>query len=271
MSHAIYGLYDPRVEPRMIRYVGYSGKGLQSRLREHCAESLQSVTCHRTKWISKLLREGVRPAIIELERVDASTWQERERHWIATLRSSGKLTNSTDGGEGLINPTKDVRDRIAAKVSVHSKGNQHRKGIPHSDEDRAKISSGLRLSEKAKLSNAARVGRNPHASMTPEQRAAKIEKIRQSKLGKTRAPFSIEARRNMSIGHTGLKHTSTTKDRIRAANIGNTHALGNKQTESARAAIRAAKTGTKWITNGTSSSQISPGQPIPTGWRLGRK
>lgn len=271
MPHAIYGLYDPRVEPRMIRYVGYTGKGLQSRLREHCSESLQSASCHRTKWISKLLREGVRPSIIELERVSESTWQERERYWITTLRSSGKLTNSTDGGEGLINPTKDVRDRIAAKVSVHSKGNQHRKGIPHSAVDRAKISSGLRSSEKAKLSNAARAGRDPHAGMTPEQRNAKIEKIRQSKLGKPRAPFSEQARRNMSAGHMGLKHTDAVKDKIRAANVGNTRALGNKHTVSARESIRAAKIGSKWITNGSTSRQISPGQLIPNGWWLGRK
>jgi len=74
---------------------------------------------------------------------------EKEKYWIKFYDcKSPKGYNLTDGGDGLINPSKSVRKQIAKKVSTILKGNQYRKGIPHSEESKKAISEGLKTSKK---------------------------------------------------------------------------------------------------------------------------
>lgn len=271
MPHLIYGLYDPRVSPRIVRYVGYTGKSVDRRLVEHCYEATHTQTCHRTKWIHKLLSEGVTPAAVVLEQVHGHEWQAKEREWIEKLRRQpgSKLVNSTAGGEGLTNPDEDVRQRIAATIrtSGSSKGNQARKGIPHSPEDKQKISAAVKASAKFQAAVECKKGRDPLAAFSPEQRAAWVEKIRLSKLGKKRAPLSEQARSNMRAGQLGRKHSEETKAKIRAANIGNKNGVGCRMPISAKAAIAAAKCGTRLITDGVSRKFLKPNTAMPEGWR----
>jgi hypothetical protein len=120
-----------------------------------------------------------------LEAVTAENWQERERAWIIKL-AVNDLTNSTDGGEGLINPSEEIRSRIGATVSRGLIGNSRHRGIPHSDEVRRHISLGVvnspRFSEGMK---------NRRKSVISVEGR---EKLRVN-LGKT---FSPEHRRKMS-------------------------------------------------------------------------
>ena len=268
MPHLIYGLYDPRVEPRMIRYVGYTSKGLKVRLRAHCAEAKQSNFCHRTKWIRSLLKDGIVPEVVMLERTDSKNWEARERHWIEKLRGSGKLTNSTDGGEGLVNPSQEVRDRIrqTLKAGGTGLGNQYRKGIKHSEEDKKKIRAGMESSAKYKKAMECLKGVDRHANMTEEQKKAKAEKISLAMLGKKRALFSEETKVKMSAAHVGKKHSKETKEKIRKSNVGNKHALGRIRPDSERMAISEAKQGTKLITDGRSRKFLKPNHPVPEGW-----
>jgi hypothetical protein len=56
---------------------------------------------YKARWIRKLLNEGVKPDLVVLETTDADKWQERERHYIATIED---LTNTSAGGEGVDAP-----------------------------------------------------------------------------------------------------------------------------------------------------------------------
>lgn len=113
MTWIVYVLRDPR--DRRIRYVGWTSKPQARRLREHVYDARRGLQCHRAKWIRVLLALGLAPTIYVIERGAGDAWQVRERHWIARCRSIGcDLTNATDGGDGVVNPTADVRERIAA-------------------------------------------------------------------------------------------------------------------------------------------------------------
>jgi hypothetical protein len=107
----IYGLRDPTINE--IRYVGYTRGDTARRLWWHLHEAQMRNTCHRHRWLRSLLNQGLKPTIVVLEIV-ADDWKLREKYWIATLPN---LVNSTEGSEGLINPSLETRAKISGKVS----------------------------------------------------------------------------------------------------------------------------------------------------------
>lgn len=120
MTVYIYGLECP-VE-RVIRYVGKSTNP-RCRLRAHVSSALRGAYDHHTaRWIRRLLRDGLRPALVILREVQAGErWQDVEREIIASADSYGwRLTNSTVGGEGLdyINPEDEARYRANLKRAM---------------------------------------------------------------------------------------------------------------------------------------------------------
>ncbi len=242
MAHLIYGLFDPR-EPEVVKYVGYTGYNAEYRLQQHVAEAKQNKQNYRCNWIRSLLNVGIRPEVKVLEIVSESTWQEREKHWIDIFADS--VTNGTAGGEGLVNPSQEVRDKISKtlKESGVSLGNQHRKGIAHTPESKKAISEGMKNSERMKAYNLSRKGVDPHAGLTPEQLKERNDKIRQKKLGVKRAPFSDEARQRMSEAHIGIKLPSAS----------------------------AKKQGSRFINDGKIVKQLKANEPLPDGWVYGMK
>lgn len=97
----IYGLECP-VE-RAIRYIGKSNNP-RRRLSAHISGALRGAYDHHTaRWIRRLLRDGLRPALVILREVPTGErWQDIEREEIASAADKGwRLTNSTLGGEGL--------------------------------------------------------------------------------------------------------------------------------------------------------------------------
>ena len=166
MSACIYKLFDPR-EPLRVRYIGYTAKAISTRLSEHLKEARAGHASHKCNWIRSLLHAGIKPVSESLELVTAGNWQERERFWIALYKDS--LTNATAGGEGLVNPSQDVRDRISATLIAggSSLGNQYRKGIPQTTETRIAISEGLLNSEKNRIAVAASKGCLLYTSPSP--------------------------------------------------------------------------------------------------------
>jgi hypothetical protein len=116
----IYALLDPRTGE--ARYIGKSHRS-GPRLREHINEPPSH--CHRSRWIQSLKRDGLEPTIALLEEVDVwdRTWQDAERAWIAIGRKLGwRLTNATDGGEGVVGLSHEARERITASW----RGRKHR-------------------------------------------------------------------------------------------------------------------------------------------------
>lgn len=187
----IYALLDPRA-PDAIRYVGFA-VNMSKRLSVHMAEAKVERN-HRARWIQKLVREGVRPEMRQLEECAAGSEAEREIYWIAAMRAAGhNLTNSTNGGDGS-------------------------PGYHHDAEARAKISAaktGTKLSEEQKAAISASLKGNRFAfgkRRTDEQREGMRGHV---KSAETRAKHAatITGERNHFFGR---KHTADTLTAIAA-------------------------------------------------------
>lgn len=209
--------------------MGYTAFGPRRRLVEHVSEAKDERRLgHKNNWIRSLLRDGVHPIVEDLEIVTSENWQERERYWIALYLPT--LTNTTAGGEGLVNPSQEVRDVLRAKARINSLGNTARLGIQHSEESKQNISNGVLNSVLHKAAMVRLEGVDRHANLSDEAKAARNDKIRQKKLGVKRAPFSDDCRAKMA----------------------------------------AARVGRKWINDGSQSKQLPASETLPTGWSLGR-
>ena len=105
----IYGLVDPISNE--IRYVGKSVDP-EGRLEQHIKDQSH---VYRTYWIRSLLKRGLKPTCIILERVEPSNdWEASERYWIAYGHEQGwRLTNLTSGGDGLHDPSPETRAKMS--------------------------------------------------------------------------------------------------------------------------------------------------------------
>jgi len=196
----IYALVDPR--DKRIRYVGKSNTP-KRRLNHHLHDNW---VCHRTNWIKQLLGIGLSPQLIILEEVEQRIWKERECFWISLLRANGfNLVNSTEGGDGLENPSEEVRH----KISVANIGRpSSRKGKKNSAETRKKISEAM--------------------------------KGKQLWLGRKHTPETIE---KLSVWHRGRKVSEETKKKMSASHMGNKSALGYKHSDETKEKVKKAVTG----------------------------
>lgn len=148
----IYGLADP--VSGVIRYIGKSVNPI-GRLKGH----LRFIKPHTRKeaWIVSLRNLELKPSLIILEEIHPEESSSREIFWIAKYRSMGfDLTNGTDGGEGVLNPSPEVREKLSInnarpwlgkkhsletrlKMSNSLKGNKFRVGKKLTEENKAKI------------------------------------------------------------------------------------------------------------------------------------
>lgn len=282
MTHVIYGLKDP--VSKLIRYVGYTGGDVNLRLSGHIKESVL-LTCHRHKWIRKLFLKKLRPIVVILEVVTLETWVIRECYWI---KKFGKqLTNGTEGGEGLISPSKDVRKRISQTlIQRHAEGvfvNKRRAYGPVSEQTKQRISEGVKNSATFKTAIRKRRG----VPLTKEHR----KKLSKALKGKK---FTKEHKTKISVslqGNThwaGKKHKEETKLKISLAQRGTkNHRFGKKiprkvklkmslshlgvlQTQAAKDKVRLARSGSRKIVRGLQTKMLSANQPLPNGWRFAR-
>jgi len=110
----IYGLIDPLTQE--LRYVG-KANDLKRRLICHIRDA-KIGNGHKDNWIKSLLAIGLRPEIFDIESVPYFDWQDSERFWISYFRFVGcRLINSTDGGEGWKNPSREARRAFSEKRS----------------------------------------------------------------------------------------------------------------------------------------------------------
>lgn len=116
----IYALLCPL--SNQIRYIGKS-KNPRMRLRHHLKEVRKQdwkvSPNYRQAWIHGLLSQGLKPTLLILEEIDETEWQSKEIYWISYYKKLGlPLVNSTDGGDGGLNPSEETRQ----KQSYHKKG-----------------------------------------------------------------------------------------------------------------------------------------------------
>jgi group I intron endonuclease len=130
-------IYKATNKEQKCFYIGYSSKGLDSRKQSH------QYDCFRLEKKSKFYN------FIRKYDWDNFTWEilavhstkeelpEAEKYWIKKQKEefvNWKCLNSTDGGDGLLNPTKEIREKI---------GKGH-KGKPLSKEIKNKLSTSLK-------------------------------------------------------------------------------------------------------------------------------
>lgn len=177
----IYGLTDPRTGE--VRYIGKSCVGLSrprsGRYRAKCGS-----------WIASLKKRGLRHGVIILAEFDAADGlYEREQWAIAYARCLGwRLTNMTDGGPGLVNPSESTK----AKLSAAHRGRRH---TPEARER-------MRAAQRKRVAD----GWRPSAET--------IDKMRRARLGKKQ---SMEAVRKTADAHRGTRMSEETRARMSKA------------------------------------------------------
>src|SRR3990167_10832280 len=125
----IYALCDPRDDA--IRYVGRT-VNLKDRYRNHLKAKWGT---HRCCWIKGLKAIGLKPKMTVLEIVREAECRKAEIWWIAHLRENGyDLTNHSDGGDGILNPTPDTRERMS--IRSKKRGPIRPKGYKCSDAEK---------------------------------------------------------------------------------------------------------------------------------------
>lgn len=201
----IYGLTETGSSD--IRYVGKTTKTPEHRLARHIWHARERNGISRL-YVSSWIRScayHVSVGVLERDPQDAS---KAEREWIARLRASGaRLTNLTDGGEGMSGYRLSLEHRAAISAANHRR---------FSDP-----------AARARISEANRQ-RGPEA-------AAKMNAARRLEFR-----WSDEAKAEMSAKRRGKPKSPETRERIAAANRARGAALrGTKLSEETKAKIRA--------------------------------
>lgn len=234
-STFIYALTDPRPSDLHI-YIGKADRP-RRRFAQHIFSADQEQN-YKARWIRLLARIGLKPGLEILQEVPKSEWETAEAtliHWYRVL--GWRVVNSTDGGEGLNNPTAETR----LKLSLVNRGRKA------SDETRMKLSKahvGLPISPEARLNlSKALTGRTLQAN----HRAA----IGASMTGERNPWFGkrLSAEHRAKIGRKGERHPNFGKpnvirSKLNSLNSGPRHPrFGKPVSQETRAKIGAANRG----------------------------
>lgn len=200
----VYGLVDP-LDPSHIRYVGMAPvKATRPYRHAFEARRINTPLSHKINWIRKLHAEGREYSIVILEELAKDTQREFigfiEQCYIKSLRTIGhNLTNATDGGEGCLNPSAEVR----ARRSMRSKGNKYALGRVQPEEERLRRGESIR-----------KFWANHPNRPTPD---GVREKIAATLTGFKHTP---EARANMAASRVGSKRSLESRTKMSAAQKG---------------------------------------------------
>jgi hypothetical protein len=127
----------------------YVGKGSKQRMQSHVARAKSGIQSHFYKKLRKLWRDGhIHTAVIVFETLFEEMAYAEEVRLIAYYGRS-TLTNGTDGGDGVRNPSEEAKKRMIAprlgKVVSEATRNRQRlaalKKPPMTAETKAKISA----------------------------------------------------------------------------------------------------------------------------------
>ena len=190
----IYTLIDPLTG--RIRYVGKT-QYLNTRYRNHCNASKFENT-HKGHWINKLIRSNLQPIMEIIETVSNSNEAtKREIFWIAKFRQMKyPLTNGTEGGDGMTNPTEETRRKLSKSLTG-------RKRAPFSKE------------WKEKIGRANRGKKHPPRS-TEWSNRIRVALIKRCKNN----PKELERLRKMAGNWKGRKHSKETRIKIGLSRLG---------------------------------------------------
>lgn len=205
-----------------IRYVGKTRMTLAERLSQHLR---WYKTDHKTSWLKSLAKQGLKPIIREIERIENSDdrdWQRRERFWIQHFRNEGcNLTNMEEGGLGGVCLSEETKK----KISIGNIGkNLGKKMPPRSEEYRAAVSKrkkGTKMSEeqKEKLRGPRNLSDETRAAMSAAKKGKKLsdetrQRMSDAKKGKPGRPLTPEHKAIFLESHLGVPMPEETKKKI---------------------------------------------------------
>ena len=158
-SVQLFSLYLVSNKTNGKLYVGWTGRGIETRLDEHCSKAKNGSKLYFHKALCKYGRKGfdwnVMKTFSTIEEV-----KQAEIDWIATLKEMGyELYNLTDGGEGTIgricsdearqNYSNAAKRRILSE-ETKQKLREYRIGIPLSDANKKLLSELYKGKPKSK-------------------------------------------------------------------------------------------------------------------------
>lgn len=232
VAASIYVLIDPGIEE--IRYVGWTSKTLEIRLRAHLNSRRNT---HKDAWLRKLEREGLQVRISLVQQVPTDQGPQAECYWISYFRSIGcNLTNLTEGGEGTFgyqfseesrakmreswtkrrdrprtrkSPTKETREKLRQATLRQFESQVARDAV-------SKVHKGKEISpeHKSKLSTSTKkrwVEWRAAGGVTSEETKAKISAARSGK------PVSNETKEKISASTRGRPKSEEHKAKIAAS------------------------------------------------------
>jgi hypothetical protein len=98
-------------EPENIRYIG-KADNIKKRLNRHLQSYYLNEGTYKSNWLKSEIIKGHTPIINLIDEVKESEWEFWEIYWISQFKSWGfKLTNKTDGGEGVKLSIDEVKKR----------------------------------------------------------------------------------------------------------------------------------------------------------------
>lgn len=193
----IYALKDPR--NGAVRYIGKS-KNPEKRMRGHLRSKPGT---HKAHWIMELTAIGITPLLEILDRVPETQWEFFECAYIKVYREAGaKLTNGTEGGDGISNPSREVREKISVSLSGEKNPNFGKHPSPEWCAAISAAKTGHRNSpEHCAAISAAQTG----VSFTPERCAAVSARMKGALNHNFGKPVSEERRKKTSLALKGRK------------------------------------------------------------------
>ncbi len=106
-------------KPDEIRGIGYTGRKLEERVKEHIRESNYRNSIgkktHKENWIQKCIRLNIKISIVILEdNIDEKYIENKEIHYINYYKSLGhSLVNATGGGDGQKHMSEETKQKIS--------------------------------------------------------------------------------------------------------------------------------------------------------------
>lgn len=197
--NSIYALIDPCTG--LVRYVGITAQPLAKRFSKHLQMARRGEQNHRSAWIRSLLAQNKVPLMLLIE---TCSERDRERFWISHYRSAGiNLTNGTNGGDGVIDPSESIRKKISASVT----------GYKHTPDARAKIAEASQRMWQDPVTRSLIVSKNTGQvrSLESRQKMSAAQMGHQKRLGQH---CTEDHKRKLSESNRGKKRSPETCQRI---------------------------------------------------------
>lgn len=228
--YAIFCFTDQKI------YVGRTVNRIEKRVNDHFAALRRNAHCnvHLQLAFNRYSADDFGWHIIEL--CDESELLDREMFWIRFFNSNSRINgfNLTAGGDGILSPSDEVRQRIgnANRKREISEETRHRMS-------EAQLGKRLRGETIAKISNSLIGNQRTKGRHLSEEERENISVVHKGKI------LSEDTKKRMSVSKKGHEVSNETRHKISAAKKGKPSNVGFVPTEETRQKMSEAQKGNK--------------------------